>query len=465
MNKLKNILIVDDEEFIRLNLKRIFQEENYNVILKSDGKSALSAVNEKQVDIVFLDLNLPDTSGLEVLKNIKKKHPNLLVIIITGFASVESAVDAIKLGAYDYIKKPFKADAIKLIARLAFETLALRNTVKQLKEKQKLTTSLDSILGESPEIIQVKHKILEYAKYEAETVLITGESGVGKELIASAIYSLSPRTEKEFVEINCASIPDNLLESELFGYEKGAFTDAKEKKIGLLEKANGGTLLLDEIGEMAPSLQAKLLRVIEHKKFRRLGSTKDITVDVRILAATNKNLYDAISKKEFREDLYYRLNVLRIDVPALRERGNDIILLAKYFLELFNKKFNKNLKDLNEEAQKIFLNYNWPGNVRELKNMIERMCILQDDSTIQAHHLEGELFKLTTFSDLRDIAEKEYDISNSSFKEIINQTEINLIKQAFILSGKNITKAAQILNIPRETLRYKIDKHKIDLGE
>ena len=366
MAKVKNILVVDDEQFIRLNLKQILTKEKYNVFVNATGAEALETVKKEQIDLALLDLNLPDISGLEVLKQFKQIQPDLLVIIITGFASVESAVDAIKLGAYDYIKKPFKADALKLITKLAFETLNLKNTVRRLKEQQGYN-SVDTIIGDSEKMKQVKHQISEFSKYDSETVLITGESGCGKELVAKAIHNLSPRSERDFIEINCASIPDNLLESELFGFEKGAFTDAKQSKAGLFEKADGGTLLLDEIGEMSLPLQAKLLRVIENKKFRRLGSTKDIEVNVRIVASTNKNMNEAIGNKEFREDLYYRLNVLRIEIPPLRERGKDVIILAENFLKVFNKKFNKNIHRFSDETKEILLSYNWPGNIRELK--------------------------------------------------------------------------------------------------
>ncbi len=277
----KKILVIDDEEFIRINLKDIFTSENYSVDIAELGKKGLDAIKENQYDLAFLDINLPDINGIEVLKEIKKIEPDLLVIIITGFASVESAVDAIKLGAYDYIKKPFKADAIKLITKLALETQSLKKKVIELETQQREHPDITSIIGFSPEIENLKNHISEIAKYDSETVLITGESGSGKELVASAIHNLSPRKNKSLVEVNCASIPENLLESELFGHEKGAFTNAISKKIGLLEIANGGTLFLDEIGEMSLALQAKLLRVLENKKIRRLGSTKVLEVDVR----------------------------------------------------------------------------------------------------------------------------------------------------------------------------------------
>ncbi len=391
MLKAKRILIVDDEEFIRLSLQQILSEEKYKIILNDSGSAALKTIKDEEVDLVLLDLNLPDMSGLDVLNQIKIVQPEILTIIMTGFASVESAVEAIKLGAYDYIKKPFKADAIKLITRLALETQSLKKTVSELKEQSLAGKSIESMVGNSSVINTIKNQIFEYSKHDSATVLITGQSGTGKELVASALHNLSERRDKEFVEINCASIPENLLESELFGYEKGAFTDAKSSKAGLLEKADGGSLFLDEIGEMSPLLQAKLLRVIENKKFMRLGSTKEITSDVRIIAATNKNLKEAISKKNFREDLYYRLNVLRIELPALKERGEDIILLANYFLENFRKKFNKKITGFSDESKNRLLGYEWPGNIRELKNIVERICILQKQQIVEEHHLPAEL--------------------------------------------------------------------------
>ncbi len=462
MNLSGNILIVDDEEFIQLNLKNILSDGNFNIFVESNGKAALDRIEKTPIDLAFLDLNLPDINGLEVLKKIKQLQPDVLVIIMTGFASVESAVDAIKLGAYDYIKKPFKADAIKIITKLGFDALKLKRKVKELEDEKHRGKTLDSMLGNSEAIQKVKKQIKEFAKYETETVLITGESGSGKELAGMAIHYLSPRADKEFVELNCASIPENLLESELFGYEKGAFTDARSPKKGLLEKANGGTLFLDEIGEMSLALQAKLLRVLENKKFRRLGSTEDIEVDLRVIAATNKNLLKAIKDGEFRKDLYYRLDVLRINMPPLRERNGDIYLLAKYFLNFFSEKFGKTITDFNEEAKQAILNYNWPGNIRELRNIIERICILNDKEFIGAEDLslntEDRIFEGVP-QDITDL------LPDKSLEEIIETIEIKLLTKAIEMSKDNISKAARVLRIPRETLRYKIKKYNLEIGE
>ncbi len=464
MSEKKNILVVDDEEFIRLNLKRIFSEEEYNVILEDTGKGAIDQIKNNKIDIALLDINLPDINGLEVLKQIKEIQPGLLVIMITGYASVESAVNAIKLGAYDYIKKPFKADAIKLITRLALETQTLKKTVEELQKQTQKPFAIDQIIGVSDEIKHMKNQITEFAKYDSETVLITGESGTGKELVASALHNLSPRAGKEFVEINCASIPETLLESELFGYEKGAFTDAKGKKHGLLEKANGGTLFLDEIGEMSMPLQAKLLRLIENKKFRRLGSTEDIHVDIRIIAATNKDLKKAIEENQFRKDLYYRLNVLRIEVPPLRKRRDDILILASYFLDYFNKKFSKEINDFSEEAKNIMLNYHWPGNVRELKNSVERICILQKKPLIEAEDLPKEWLEKTPESNSNLIPDK-IDFNKYSYNEILYNIEKQLLQKAFNMYGQNTSQTARALKLPRETLRDKLAKYNIVNGE
>ncbi len=458
----RKILVIDDEEFIRMNLKNIFDSEGYHVDLKENGKDGLEALNSFEYDLLFLDINLPDRNGLDILKQIKVNQPDLLVIIITGFASIESAVDALKLGAYDYIKKPFKADAIKLITKLALETQQLKDKVKKLEVQKKSSSGIEAIIGESEKINEVKLQISEYAKYDSETVLITGESGSGKELIASAIHNLSPRADKAFIEINCASIPDNLLESELFGYEKGAFTDAKSKKIGLLEAADGGTVFLDEIGEMSLSLQAKLLRVIENNKIRRLGSSKDLQINIRIIAATNKDIHKAIEDKEFRQDLYYRLNVLRIKVPPLRERGNDVLILADYFINFYKQKFSKVIDGLDESAQKSLLQYKWPGNIRELKNVIERTCILQKDILISHENLAVDFADSTKEFGIK-ICDEDFRVSRYSFDDIISEIETKLLRKALNSCNGNVSETARLLKIPRETLRYKIEKYKISI--
>ena len=452
------ILVVDDEDFIRLNLKNIFGED-YDLLL-CGGEEALALVKSQKVDLALLDLNLGKMNGLDVLQAMRELQPELLVIIMTGFSSVESAVEALKRGAYDYIKKPFKADAIKLIVRLAIEKQELGEQVKALTQKDR--EGLEGIWGESEAIARVKHLVREFARFDDETVLVTGESGSGKELVARSLHGYSSRNTGPFVEINCASIPENLLESELFGYEKGAFTDARSPKEGLLEKADKGTLFLDEIGEMSPGLQAKLLRVLESKSFRRLGGTREIRLNLRIVAATNVDLKSAIQEKLFREDLFYRLNVLRIEIPPLREREDDVMVLARRFLELFSGKFNRQITGFAPEVQTILRAYQWPGNARELKNIIERICILQRHSTVRLEDLPGEITEGVPGGDVKL---PEAVLGEKSLGEILDQTERQLIERALRQADHNTTRAARLLKIPRETLRYKLTKYGLDSGE
>ncbi|MDM8539333.1 sigma-54 dependent transcriptional regulator, partial [Desulfobacterales bacterium HSG17] len=343
---MQKILVVDDESIIRENLERILKEEKYSVSSVDNGTDALAILETTDMDVVLLDLNLPDLSGLDVLRKAKVLDPELMVIVITGYASVDSAVEALKLGAYDYIKKPFKADVIKLIVRLAFEAQQLRKKVGSLERRVKQIPSQLNIIAESGQMRHILEQVTEVARHEGATVLITGESGTGKQVVAQSVHQLSPRKEMPFLEINCAALPDNLLESELFGYEKGAFTDARQRKKGLFEAAEGGTVFLDEIGEMPLNLQAKLLGVLENRRFRRLGGHKDIAIDVRIVAATNIDPKKAIEEKRFREDLYYRLNVFPIQIPPLRERPEDILALARLFLHKFSRQFSKDFQEV-----------------------------------------------------------------------------------------------------------------------
>ncbi len=450
---MKKILIVDDEEFIVENLIRIFKKENYNIDVANNGKEAIDKCISQSYDVVLLDLNLPDIDGIEVLKRLKEIDENILVIIITGYASIESAVKAIKLGAYEYIKKPFKADAIKLIVKLALETQILKREVNLLK---KGIIDVD-IIAESKAMRDILEKINNVALHDEATVLITGESGTGKEIVARTIHSLSRRKKFPFIAINCAALPADLLESELFGHEKGAFTTAIRRKIGLFEQADGGTIFLDEIGDMEIGLQAKLLRFIESKTFRRVGGYNDINVNVRIISATNKNLKELIKEGKFREDLYYRLNVFPIHIPPLRERKEDIIPLVKYFVNIFNKKFNKKIKTINNEVIEKLKEYPWKGNIRELRNIIERICIICNEEKITLSHLPEEL-RFSFESNRLDFNKIEIPDTGISLEKLEAELNRNLIKKALLKSGNNISKAAKLLKIPRETLRYKIKK-------
>ncbi len=450
------ILIVDDEAFIRENLERILAEDGYGTISTDTAEDAIRLVAEEEISLVLLDLNLGAGSGLDVLRAMREINPELLVIIITGYGTVESAVEALKIGAYDYIKKPFKADAIHLIVKLALETQSLRRKVKQLTKEE----AGINMVGNSPALLSIFHQIREVAKHETATVLVTGESGTGKELVARAIHNLSPRAGRPFVEINCGSLPYNLLETELFGHERGAFTDAKLRKIGLFEEANGGTVFLDEIGEMDLSLQVKLLRVLEDRKIRRLGGNWNIDINVRIIAASNADLKQAIDHKEFREDLYYRLNVFPIQIPPLRERQEDIPILLDAFLQRFSKEFNKKMACFGRDALDLLARYHWPGNVRELRNIVERICIMYDVAEIQPGHLPQEIWGREPRAEIG--LNLEIPPQGVVLDEIVAQVEKELIAKAIKITGGNIARTSRLLNLPRGTLRYKLEKYNLD---
>jgi DNA-binding NtrC family response regulator len=456
---MENILIVDDEAFIRENLERILAEDGYRPFSTESGAEAVKKVSEEDVDLVLLDLNLAGKSGLDVLRELKEVDPEVLVIIITGYGTVESAVEALKMGAYDYMKKPFKADAIRLIVKLALETQSLRREVRHLRRDAKDKDLLGSadMVGSSPALLQVYRQIREVAKHETATVLITGESGTGKELVARGIHNLSPRKERPFVEINCGSLPFNLLETELFGHERGAFTDAKNRKIGLFEESNGGSVFLDEIGEMDMNLQVKLLRVLEDRKIRRLGGNRNIDIDARVIAATNRNLKEAIDDKTFREDLYYRLNVFPIHISPLRDRREDIPPLLDYFIKRFSREFNKRIREISRDALDLLMRYHWPGNVRELRNVVERICIMHNAEVIKPDFLPSEIWGEAP----RREAPRSYDIPPEGImlEEMVGDIEKDLIEKAVRITGGNVAKTARLLNVPRGTLRYKLEKY------
>ena len=460
---MERILIVDDEAFIRENLERILAEDGYRPLSAADGDEALRQVSEAEVDLVLLDLNLGPRSGLEVLAALRDIDPELLVIIITGYGTVESAVEALKMGAYDYIKKPFKADAIRLIVKLALETRSLRREVRHLRRESKAPPADLEMIGTSPAMLQVYHQVREVAKHETATVLITGESGTGKELVARAVHDLSRRKERPFVEINCGSLPFNLLETELFGHERGAFTDAKTRKIGLFEEASGGTIFLDEIGEMDMSLQVKLLRVLEDRRIRRLGGTRNIDIDARVVAATNRDLKGAIAAREFREDLYYRLNVFPIHLPPLRERREDIPPLLDHFLKRFSREFHKNIREVSRDALDLLMRYHWPGNVRELRNLVERICIMQRDEVIRPEVLPKEIFGENPRR--AEGIPSEIPPAGIDLEKLVENLERELIGKALTITGGNVAKTARLLNVARGTLRYKLEKYRLTASD
>jgi two-component system, NtrC family, response regulator AtoC len=452
----ETILIIDDESFIRENVQRILSEDGYRVLEAANGAEALKLVNSDEIDLALLDLNLGADNGLLLLGALKEANPDLLVIIITGYGSVETAVDALKLGAFDYMKKPFKADALRVIVKLALQTQELKREVRSLRRSGALGLDVP-LLGESMVFRQVLDQVREVARIPTATVLITGESGTGKELVARAIHSLSDRREHPFVAVNCASIPTELMESELFGHEKGAFTGATIRKTGLFEEAHNGSIFLDEIGDMYASLQAKLLRVLQERTVRRVGGCKDLPVDLRVIAATNRDLRQRIQIGTFREDLFYRLNVVPLHLPPLRERGADILLLAKFFLSQFSQSFGKSFLGIANAAEQMLLTYAWPGNVRELRNIIERICIMANGPLLEPAHLPPELHRIPHHTSTSS-SSTNTDISQG-LEIAVSVYEKELIKQALLQAEGNVVKASLLLKIPRGTLRYKMEKY------
>lgn len=445
------ILIVDDEEFLRDQLARILGEEGYVAHAVENGAAALAHVGRESVDLVLLDLNLPDLHGIEVLRRLKGIDPDLLVIVVTGYGSVESAVESLKLGAYDYIKKPFKADAIKLIVRLALETQRLRRRVRVLQERE--IGPGQAVVAESGAMAAVLDQARHVAGHGDTTVLVTGESGVGKEVVARLVHGLSARRESPFLEIDCAAIPEPILESELFGHEAGAFTDAKRAKEGLLEAGNGGTVFLDEIGDMAQGLQAKLLRFLETRRFRRLGGVREIGVDVRVIAATNRDLKEAMEARTFREDLFYRLNVFPIRIPPLRERAADVLPLAQYFLEHFRRRFHKESLVIAPEACNYLAAYPWPGNVREVKNLMERLAITCPGPELHAAELPDEL------RGEPGVVRGNWPLPADGcvLEEVEQAFSRSLIRQALARADGNVSAAARLLGMARGTLRHRME--------
>nr|WP_320048242.1 sigma-54 dependent transcriptional regulator [uncultured Desulfuromonas sp.] len=452
------ILIVDDEAFIRENLERILGEDGYHLFGSEDPHSALQIAEQEEIDLVLLDLNLGAASGLDVLDRLQAIDPDILVIIITGYGTVESAVQALKMGAYDYIKKPFKSDAIRLIVKLALERRSLQREIRRLRRRSE-TDLLEqaNMVGISQQLLEVVHQVEDVAQHDTATVLISGESGTGKELVARAIHNLSSRQRQPFIEVNCGSLPFNLLETELFGHEKGAFTDAHTRKIGLFEEANGGTLFLDEIGEMDMALQVKLLRVLEDRKIRRLGGNRNIDIDVRVIAATNCELTEAIQGKTFREDLFYRLNVFPITMPPLRERRDDIPLLLDHFLKRYSREFNRPVREVSAEALGLLSRYHWPGNVRELRNMVERICIMHRNEVITPEMLPIEVRGKAP----QQTAELNWVLppQGTCLESVVEELEKDLIRQALDMTAGNVAKTARLLNLARGTLRYKLEKY------
>lgn len=454
----EKVLIIDDESLIRWYLRENMEKAGFTVLEAKNGIEAIKVFSDNLPDIVLLDVNLPDITGIEVLSTIKSIDKDVPVIIITAFGNIQTAVEAMKLGAYDFIEKPFEIEKLNIVIDKAIENAFLRREVSRYKALSGNYT-FDQLIGNSPKIQEVRKIIKKIALSNTTTILLEGETGTGKDFVARVIHNQSNRANRSFIDVNCAALPENLIESELFGYERGAFTGASNSKKGLFETANGGTIFLDEIGDMNYDLQAKLLKVIENKTFRRLGGTSEITVDVRIIAATNRNLIEKVKAGSFREDLYWRLKVMPLSLPPLRERGEDVLLLSQYFIDYFNREFKKHVKDLSPETKKLFLSYNWPGNVRELKNVIERAMLLETGEYITPDYLPAEMLQGS------DYRKKDKDIPcsilNIKIPEEgidIEEVEKALLKKALNMAQGNQSKAAKLLNLGRDAFRYRMQK-------
>ncbi len=449
------ILVVDDEHLIRWSLEQNLKKQGYEVTTAGSGEDALRLLQDEAPDLMLLDVQLPGMNGMEVLEKVKDLDEEVIVIMVTALGVLETAVKAMRLGAYDYINKPFNLDELAIVIKKALETQELKREVAQLRSTQPKKFSIDGIIGESDDLKHVLNMIRKIAQSDAGTVLVSGESGTGKELVAKAIHYESARADKPFMAINCAAVPETLLESELMGHEKGAFTDAKNQKKGLFEMAHGGTVFLDEIGDMPMGIQAKLLRVLEDRTFRRVGGTKDIHVDVRIVSATNKDLLAAIEEKIFRNDLYYRLQVIPIFLPPLRERRKDILVLVRHFIESFNREFGKSVKGISKEAENFLYEYDWPGNVRELRNVIERAIILENEEIMQLGHLPRELVSRGGGSGSSPL---DFVLPPEGID--IEDVERELIRQSLDMVEGNQSKAAKKLNLGIDAFRYRMKKFK-----
>jgi DNA-binding NtrC family response regulator len=457
----KSILIIDDEKTIRWSLGEALGESGYDVTDADGVAEGVRAFRDKSPDLVLLDMKLPDGSGIDVLKSVKAEDPGVPVIMMTAYGEVETAVEAMKCGAYDFILKPYALEKLKVTIGNALENERLRSEIAYLKSRTTGKDSFKSFIGRSPAMLDIFEKIRKIGQSKANTILVTGESGSGKELVARAIHACSYSEPRPFMEINCASVPETLLESELFGYEKGAFTDAKTRKKGLVELAEGGTLFLDEIGEMGVTLQARLLRVLENKTFRRVGGLKDMTVNTRIVSATNRDLEQAIRDKLFREDLYYRLKVIPVTIPSLRERKEDIPLLVTHFVERFNQELGKQVQPPGRDVLHCMLRYDWPGNVRELKNVVERAMLLEAEEELLVEHLPPEI----RGGGGETASAGSASVIDRFMPMTLREVERLQIERTLAQTSGNKSKAAAILGISRQTLREKLKGFRSADGE
>ncbi len=452
----EKILIVDDEYLIRWSLSENLREEGFRCISAESGEEALDLFRSDSPDLVLLDIKLPGMDGVEVLERVKEMDRDVPVMMITATSQVDVAVRAMKLGAYDYVNKPFDLTEIRTKVRHALETTQLRQQVEYFRSRQSARHGFDHMIGDCPKMREILAMARRIAQSSSTTVLLQGESGTGKDVLAQAIHFESARRDRPFMPINCTALPEELLESELMGYEKGAFTDAKKTKKGLFELADGGTIFLDEIGDMKPGLQSKLLRFLEDHTFKRVGGKEDIEVDVRIVAATNKDLEEAIEDRSFREDLYYRLSVIPITLPPLRERQQDILSLADEFLDTFNREFGASFRGFTPEVRDMMLKYHWPGNIRELRNVVERAVILSSGDMIGVESLSWKL-KGEPRRELRAGEPGAVLLPDTGLD--IDDVERELIVQALEKTSQNQTRAARLLGLTRDALRYRMKKY------
>ena len=450
-----NVVVIDDELLIRKSLTRVLKARGYRVETAATGSAGVELVERIRPQVAILDMRLPDTDGLSVLRKVKAAAADTQVIVITAFGDVDSAVEAMKLGAADFVRKPYELDEITLAVESAAQAFARENELEAFKRTALDRVLGDEIIGESPPMLELRELLAKVASSEATTVLIEGESGTGKELVARALHYRSERADFPQVEVNCSQFQEALLDNELFGHERGAFTDAREVKKGLVELCDRGTLFLDEVGDMPLGTQAMLLRFIDQRQFKRVGGTENIRVDLRLVAATNKRLADEVERGRFREDLYYRLKVVTITLPPLRERGDDVLLLARHFLLEFSRKFKKEFATISPEAAEALARYAWPGNVRQLKNLIERIVLLEDGSRLDAEHLPPEIL---------DAVPGAATVGAATSLSLA-QIEERHIRQIMRMTDGNKSRAARILGISRPTLIEKLKRMGSELEE
>ena len=474
----ETVLIVDDEKLVRWSLRQKYEEWGFTVHEAENGAAGLRLVPSANPDLILLDVRMPDLTGLEVLQRLKDAGDARAVIMITADPQLDDVKAAIKLGAFDFIGKPIDFDELHVTTQNALETTRLRGEVESLRSEMQRRVGYRDVIAVSKKMSDLMGFVRKVAASEASTILIQGESGTGKDLIAKAIHYQSSRQEKPFVAINCSAIPETLMEAELFGHEKGAFTDAKAMKKGLFEIADRGTLFLDEIGELSPFLQAKLLRVLEDQVIRRVGGVKDMQADVRVIAASNRDLERAVQEGRFRQDLFYRLTIISIYIPPLRERREDVLPLVEFFIEHYNRKFRKSIRGISDDTRRLLLNHDWPGNVRELKNAIERAMILEDEPVLRPAYLPFSVAQqhahVTAFEHMSPSAGPSAALANGrSLPRLsipdggtsLEEVERALVEMALRQANGNQTHAAKLLDISRDALRYKMKKFGLMHGE